>query len=150
MAIQAGRSDAEPARSLLDAFTAELRQRYEGLNWGNSPSATADEMAPPAGAFLLVALDGNPVACGGVKRLDPETAEIKRMFVAPAARGRGVARRLLAALEAAARELGYATVRLDTGAAQPDARHVYATSGYRPIPDYNGNPYAAFWFEKAL
>lgn len=90
------------------------------------------------------------MACGGIKRLGPRVAEIKRMYVAPAARSRGVARRLLATLEEAARGLGYATVRLDTGPAQPHARALYASAGYRTISDYNANPYAGWWGEKAL
>jgi GNAT superfamily N-acetyltransferase len=68
----------------------------------------------------------------------------------PHARSRGLARALLAALEAAARDLGYERVRLDTGARQPHARALYEAEGYRSIPDYNGNPYAAFWAEKRL
>jgi GNAT superfamily N-acetyltransferase len=90
------------------------------------------------------------VACGGVKRLDDATGEIKRMFVAPEARGRGVARALLAALEETARGLGYERVRLDTGAKQPHAQALYASAGYAAIPDYNRNAYASYWFEKEL
>ena len=94
--------------------------------------------------------DGRPVAGGGVKRLDDRACEIKRMYVAPDARGRGVARELLPALEALARDLGYAVARLDTGAKQPGARRMYEAAGYRPVSDYNSNPYAAFWGEKRL
>ena len=87
---------------------------------------------------------------GVVKRLDDETAEIKRMYVAPEGRSRGIARALLYALEAAARELGYRRVRLDTGADQPHAKALYLSVGYTEIPDYNGNPFASFWAEKEL
>jgi GNAT superfamily N-acetyltransferase len=72
------------------------------------------------------------------------------MYVAPDARGRGLGRALLAALEELGRDLGYAVARLDTGARQPGAQRMYERAGYASVPDYNGNPYAAFWGEKAL
>jgi GNAT superfamily N-acetyltransferase len=72
------------------------------------------------------------------------------MYVAPQARGQGVARVLLTALEDAARELGYAKVRLDTGPEQPHARRLYESAGYVEIADYNGNPHAGYWAEKPL
>ena len=93
---------------------------------------------------------GEPVAVGAVKRLDDGLCEIKRMYVAPEARGRGVARALLVALEDAARSLGYARARLDTGPSQPQAKALYLATGYTEIPDYNGNPDASFWAEKPL
>ena len=113
-------------------------------------TATPGERGPPGGAFVVGYEGGRPVAGGGVKRLADGVGEIKRMYVVPDARRRGHARRLLAGLEAAARELGYARVRLDTGARQPHARAFYERSGYAAIPDYNGNRYAAFWGEKRL
>jgi ribosomal protein S18 acetylase RimI-like enzyme len=68
----------------------------------------------------------------------------------PGARGRGLGRRLLRALEEAAAELGWHTVRLDTGDQQPDALALFRSAGYREIPDYNANPYASYWLEKRL
>jgi GNAT superfamily N-acetyltransferase len=85
-----------------------------------------------------------------VKELSHGTCEIKRMYVVPAARGRGVARALLAALEDAARALGYSRARLDTGPRQPHAERMYRESGYRPIANFNANPVASFFGEKAL
>ena len=72
------------------------------------------------------------------------------MYVVPEARGRGVARELLVALEELARDMGYAVARLDTGAKQPGAQRMYERAGYVPRSDYNGNPYASFWGEKRL
>ena len=95
-------------------------------------------------------LDGEPVTVGAVKRLEDAIAEIKRMYVAPQGRSRGVARALLLALESAACELGYSRVRLDTGTSQPHAKALYLSAGYREIEDYNDNPYASFWGEKVL
>jgi GNAT superfamily N-acetyltransferase len=90
------------------------------------------------------------VGCGGFKRLDERTAEIKRMYVSPRVRGHGLARRILVRLESGAKTAGYAVIRLDTGDKQPEALHLYRSAGYREIPDYNGNPAATYWFEKAL
>ena len=95
-------------------------------------------------------MDGEPAGCGGLKRLDAETGEVKRLYVAPEFRGRQLSRRLLAALEDGARELGYGLVRLDTGERQPEALALFRSSGYREIPDYNGNRWARYWFEKRL
>ena len=90
------------------------------------------------------------MGCGAVRRLDPDTAEIKRMWVDPGARGLGVGRSLLAALEAAAGELGCRAVRLDTAAPLIEALALYRAAGYVEIPAYNENPYAAHWLEKRL
>ena len=137
------------ARELVAAMSAEVGELYEpGLPKG--PSARPEELSPPHGGFVVLTEDGRPVAGGGIKRLDERACELKRMYVVPDARGRGVGRELLAALEALARDLGYAVARLDTGAKQPGARRMYEEAGYASVPDYNGNPYAAFWGEKRL
>lgn len=142
---------APPARDLLEAMIAELVPLYGRIDRPGMPVAGPEQFAPPGGTFLVGFDDGGrPVCGGGVKRLGPEVAEIKRMYVVPEVRGRGVARKLLAALEAAARDLGYQRVRLDTGPKQPEAEAMYRRAGYTPIPDYNGNPFASFFGEKAL
>ena len=137
-------------QDLLDGFRRELVKRYGHFDEAKSPSARPEDFSPPSGRFLVVYLDGRSVACGGVKRLDATTGEIKRMFVAPRARGRGISRVLLGALEDAARDLGYERVRLDTGAKQTEAIGLYESTDYTPIEDYNQNPYASLWYEKAL
>ena len=86
---------------------------------------------------------GEPVACGGLKALETRTAEIKRLYVRPDMRRRGLGRRLLDQLEGVARTQGYAAVRLDTGARQPNAVRLFKAAGYREIPDYNANPFAS-------
>ncbi len=91
-------------------------------------------MGPPEGAFLVAYEDGRPVGCGGLKRLDDGTAEIK-LYVVPEARSRGLGRSLLSALEEEARRLGYRRARLDTGARQPYARTLYGSAGYVAISD---------------
>ena len=142
---------AEPGLGLLADMVAEVRGMYAQANWDERGFAVEPEqLGPPEGAFLIVWEDGDAVACGGVKRWEGSTGEIKRMYVVPEARSRGHARRLLEALEAAARELGYARVRLDTGPRQPHALALYESAGFERIPDYNGNRRASYWLEKEL
>ena len=106
-----------PASELLAAMVSEMGELYGDIEGDHMPSAKPADFAPPAGAFLVGFHDGQPVCAGGIKRIAPDAAEIKRMYVVPAARRRGLARTLLRALEDAARERGYAWVRLDTVAA---------------------------------
>jgi GNAT superfamily N-acetyltransferase len=139
-----------PASDLLAAMVAEMNELYGNIEFPGMPSATPEDFAPPAGTFLVGFHDGEPVCAGGIKRIAPDAAEIKRMYVAPPARRRGVARTLLAALEEAARERGYAFVRLDTGPRQQHAMALYASAGYTEIDNFNANPIAAYWGEKRL
>lgn len=148
--IRAVRADQPPADALVAAMVAGGARLYGPLDERNAPSATPDELWAPDGTYLVVFADGTPVAGGGVKGLEPHVAEVKRMFVSEPARGRGHARRLLTALEDAARELGYTRLRLDTGPKQPVARALYERAGYRSIPAYNENPAASYWGEKRL
>jgi GNAT superfamily N-acetyltransferase len=138
-----------PASELLAAMEAEMLDLYADSMVAMPPAGPRD-FTPPAGTYLVGFVDGEPVCGGGLMRLPDGAAEIKRMYVVPAARRRGAARALLGALEARARELGYAIVRLDTGPRQPHAKALYAASGYAEIGNYNANPYAAYWGEKRL
>ena len=144
--------DAGEGGALAQAMRDEIAVMYDGLELdGDSmPRAGPSELSPPHGAFLVGSSAGKPVCCGGVKRLDHRICEIKKMYVIPEQRGRGVARALLHALEAKARELGYTTARLDTGPKQLNARGLYEAEGYAEIDDFNGNPVAVFWGEKPL
>jgi GNAT superfamily N-acetyltransferase len=135
-----------PASELLAAMVQEMNELYGAP----PPAATAADFAPPDGAFVVGFDDDEPVCGGGLKRLPDGAAEIKRMYVVPAARRRGLARALLGALEDTARALGYEVVRLDTGPRQPYAQALYEASGYVPIGNFNANPLAAFWGEKRL
>ena len=137
------------ALELVAAMVDEVGELYEpGLPLGSS--ASPFELSPPGGGFVVLWEGDRAVAGGGVKRLDERACEIKRMYVAPDARGRGAGRLLLEALEDLARDLGYVIARLDTGVHQPGARRMYERSGYAAVPDYNGNPYASYWGEKRL
>ena len=105
-------------------------------------------MTPPSGTFLVGWLEEIPVACGGVKRLEDDLAELKRFYVIPTARSKGLSIELMSALEDAARQLGYTRLRMDTGS--PKSAAVGMSLGYVEIADYNGNPNAIFWGEKDL
>jgi GNAT superfamily N-acetyltransferase len=145
--------DAEPGASLVAAMRTEIEALYDDLDMDapDMPAAGPGELGPPRGTFL-VGYDGAgaAVCCGGVKGLEEGACELKRMYVRPEDRGRGVGRELLAALEQAARDLGYRVARLDTGDRQPAAEGLYRDAGYRPIGNFNANPIASFFGEKAL
>lgn len=140
------------ARACVAAYVRELGLRFEeGFDPGNgNPTPDDEALTPPAGCFLVARLDGRAVGCGALRRLAPGVGEIKRMWVAPEARGLGLSRRLLGALEDQARGLGLSRVRLDTNRSLSEAQSLYRSAGYREIARFNDNPYADFWFEKAL
>src|SRR5438132_10002557 len=124
------------AQELLAAFTAEIVRLYPTWSPDIGPSANHQDFEPPGGSFVVAYADDRPVACGGLKRLDGRSAEIKRLFVAPDMRGRGFGRRVLERLEELARRAGYAVVRLDTGDRQPGAVALFAAAEYGEIADY--------------
>lgn len=108
------------------------------------------DLVPPNGVLLLARVDGEPAGLGGVRHLDTEVAEVKSMYVAPAFRGRGLGRRILARLDEIAIEHGCHAVRLDTSDYLTPAVGLYRSAGYREVPAYNENPKADLWFERAL
>lgn len=108
------------------------------------------DLVPPNGVFLLALTDGEPAGLGGVRFLDTEIAEVKSMYVAPAHRGTGLGRRILARLDEIALEHGCRAVRLDTSDYLTPAVGLYLSAGYREVPAYNENPKADLWFERSL
>jgi len=139
------------ARACIDAYLRELDGRFEsGFDATLGPSADPQELVPPSGVLLLARLDENALGCGALKVLGEGIGEIKRMWVAPDARGLGIAQRMLDALEAQARAMSLHTLRLDTNRTLLEARALYVRNGYVEIPRYNENPYADYWFEKKL
>ncbi|MDX6717733.1 MAG: hypothetical protein QOH30_4291 [Baekduia sp.] len=143
-------SDTRASEELQRAYFADIARRYPGWSPDLIPSADPAEVAPPVGAWVVAYLGDAPVGCGGVKRLDDSTVELKRIYLAESARGHGLGRRLLRELEEHARALGYERVRLDTGDLQPEALGLFHSAGYSEIPDYNGNTWATYWMEKLL
>jgi len=150
--FRAANVDAGAGGELAQAMREEIAEMYDGLELDgpSMPKAGAEELSPPGGAFIVGRQDGEPVCCGGVKRLTDEICEIKKMYVVPAARGQGLARTLLHELERTALGLGYPVARLDTGPKQVHAQSLYRSEGYDEIEDFNGNPVAVFWGEKRL
>ncbi len=139
------------ARSCLRAYVSELAQRFDsGFDPARSISADDEELTAPAGLLLVATLHGEPAGCGAVKFHPGAPAEIKRMWVAPAMRGLGLGRRLLAGLEAHAAAGGAHTLRLETNRTLGEAIGLYRAAGYREVAAFNNEPYAHHWFEKTL
>jgi putative acetyltransferase len=133
---------SEVAQQLIRSLNAELSARYpeEGATHFR---LQADEVAEGRGAFLVAYLASTPVGCGAVRVIGEAVAEIKRMYVSPAVRGRGVGLAVLVALEAEARRLGIRRLVLETGVRQHEALALYQRVGYSPIPpfgEYLGSP----------
>ncbi|MGI8428019.1 MAG: GNAT family N-acetyltransferase [Solirubrobacteraceae bacterium] len=150
--FQKSRVDAGPGGALVGAMRKEVADVYAGLelDGANMPKAGPVELGPPGGALIVGWCDNEPICCGGFKKLSDGGCEIKRMFVLPTMRGRGVARVLLRELERRARQHGYTVARLDTGPLQPHARSLYESEGYKPVANFNANPVATFFGEKSL
>ena len=142
-------SDPE-VRALYDAFIREADGPLEIDLEAEIAKGPPAELVPPTGVLLLVRVDGAAAGIGGVRHLDTDVAEVKSMYLAPAFRGRGLARSLLSELEGIAARHGCAAVRLDTSDYLSGAISLYRAAGYREVPDYNGNPKASLWFERRL
>lgn len=123
------------ARSLIAALNAELLARYpeEGATHFRLDE---EEVAPGRGSFVIAWRGEAAVGCGAVRRLDPATAEVKRMYVVPRARGTRIGARILAALEREARALGVTRLVLETGARQPEALALYRRAGFVEVPRF--------------
>ena len=150
--IEPAAIDSPPVTTLILALNAELDARYpeEGANHFR---LDPDEVAPGRGAFLVAYVDGVAAGCGAVRVNEPGTAEIKRMYVLPAHRGRGIAGKILAELEDHARTLGVRQLVLETGARQPESIAVYSRAGFVEIPlfgEYLNSPLTSLCMGKKL
>jgi GNAT superfamily N-acetyltransferase len=124
---------ADASRDLIGALNAELSAIYPEAG-ATHFRLDGEEVTGGRGAFLIVYQEGTPVGCGALRLLDPQTGELKRMYIAPAVRGKGLGRRLVAALEAEARALGVRRLVLETGVRQAAALALYRATGFQPIP----------------
>jgi DNA-binding MarR family transcriptional regulator/GNAT superfamily N-acetyltransferase len=139
------------SRYCLAEYVAELNRRSErGFDPSVGATALPHEVRPPAGRFFVAYLHGEAIGCGAVKHHGGAPAEIKRMWIAPAARGLGLGRRLLAELEACALTGGARTARIETSAALTEALALYRSTGWVEVPPFNDEPFADHWFEKTL
>ena len=130
------------AAALISALNAELASGYPEPG-ANHFRLDATEVAPGAGCFLVVRWRGSPVGCGALRRLSPnehefgpDVGELKRMYVAPEVRGRGIGRALLMRLEGEARALGLTRLVLETGTRQTEALALYRSAGFTEIAPY--------------
>jgi DNA-binding MarR family transcriptional regulator/GNAT superfamily N-acetyltransferase len=141
----------DDARFCMESYFAELDSRFEdGFEQGLSTSVDYTEFAEPTGLLLTARLGDDPIGCGALKFHDGEPPDIKRMWIAPSARGLGVGRRLLGALEQQAAQRGAAVVQLETNRSLDEAIALYRSSGYVEVPAFNNEYYADHWFQKSL
>jgi DNA-binding MarR family transcriptional regulator/GNAT superfamily N-acetyltransferase len=139
------------AQYCLAEYVAELNRRSDrGFDPSAGATALPHEVRPPAGQFFVAYLHGEPVGCGAVKHHEGAPAELKRMWIAPAARGLGLGRRLLETLEACAAAGGARVAHIETGAVLTEALALYRSAGWVEVPAFNDEPYADHWLEKAL
>lgn len=143
---------AEVSRALIRSLNEELSRMYPEAG-ATHFSLDPEEVSDGRGAFLIVCRAGTPVGCGALRLLDAETAELKRMYVMPAARGTGLGKRLVTALETEARALGVRRLVLETGVRQAAALALYQATGFHPIPlygEYSLSPETSVCLGKAL
>ncbi len=153
-ARRAGRDGSAAAKQHAIAcgeYYSELGRRFkQGFDVSLSRDPDAKDMRRPRGTFIVAMSDTLPIGCVGLKGTDHGYAEIKRLWVAPAARGLRLGRRLMDAAENAARDLGITLLRLDTNSALAEAGQLYRTTGWREIPRFNDDPYPDLFFEKHI
>jgi DNA-binding MarR family transcriptional regulator/GNAT superfamily N-acetyltransferase len=139
------------AQYCLAEYVAELNRRSErGFDPSVGATALPHEVRSPAGEFFVAYLHGEAVGCGAVKHHIGAPAEIKRMWIAPRARGLGLGRRLLEKLEACALAGGARVAHIETSAVLVEALSLYRSTGWADVPAFNDEPFADHWFEKAL
>lgn len=151
LVIEPADPNGAEARWCLARYYEELASRFEsGFDAANSTVADPSAFSPPHGLFLVGTIDGRPVACGALKLMGGGVAYLKRMWVDGSARGLGLGRRLLAALERASADLGCGVIQLETNRALSEAIALYRSAGYREVAPFNDEVYAHHWFEKRL
>jgi DNA-binding MarR family transcriptional regulator/GNAT superfamily N-acetyltransferase len=143
--------ESPAAAYCLGEYYAEIGRRFEdGFDHTISLAATPEQLRPPAGLFVVAFLHAEPVGSGALKFHGRRPAELKRMWVAPEARGLGLGRRLLLELERLAADHGVRTLRLETNRSLVEAIALYRSSGWREVDAFNDERYAHHWFEKRL
>jgi DNA-binding MarR family transcriptional regulator/GNAT superfamily N-acetyltransferase len=142
---------SQDARWCIEQYFTELGKRFEtGFDPTLGITAHAHELKPPVGLLLVARLRAEPVGCGALKFHENTVGELKRMWVARRARGLGLGRRLLEALQHEAREAGMTVIHLETNRSLNEAIQMYRECGYQEVDAFNDEPYAHHWFEKRL
>ena len=134
--------EVEVVRELFREYAASLAFPLDFQGFDRELAELPGEYAPPRGALLVAAVDGTAAGCVGLRPLDEETAELKRLYVRPGYRGLGLGRRLTEEILGFARADGYRRVRLDTVPGMDAAQALYRELGFREIPAYRPNPIA--------
>ncbi|WP_367129859.1 GNAT family N-acetyltransferase [Saccharothrix sp. HUAS TT1] len=150
--VQPERLDSPVAAAIVRTYLADIIGRYYGrpATRAEIDLAIAEDPTDDLARFFVGRWGGEVRGCVGFRLVAPRTAELKRVFVAPAARGTGGGAALLAAVEEAAVSLGVAAIRLDTRTDLVEARALYARHGYREVPAFSDDRYAEHWLEKRL
>ncbi|MDC0768243.1 GNAT family N-acetyltransferase [Streptomyces sp. HD] len=152
--------DSPAATALWRAYYTEVSDRYYLRHEGRRTdpaeldrevaAQTWDELRPPKGELLVARYSGEPAGTAGVRLLDAETAELKRVFVHESLRGKGGGQVLVRAAEDSARAFGAARLILDTRHDLVEARALYTRLGYEETAPHNDEVYAEHWFSKTL
>jgi putative acetyltransferase len=133
-------ADFATARALFQEYADWLGIDLSYQDFDRELAELPGAYAPPAGRLLLGEIDGAAAGCVALRPLEPGIGEVKRLYLRPAYRGRGLGRRLAETVVAEARAVGYRTLRLDTLARLTEANALYGSLGFRPIPPYYHNP----------
>ena len=132
--------DWRQARQLIEEYAASLNLDLSFQNFAHELEHLTSEYAPPTGAFLLAEENDVYVGCIGVRQSSHGVGEIKRLYVVPTARGRGVGRLLAEGILATAKQLGYTRLLLDTLPSMREAQSLYVSLGFKPTAAYRFNP----------
>jgi len=143
--------DIETVRALFDEYAAELGVDLSFQGFEAERDALPGDYVPPRGRLLLAETPGAAAGCVALRPLDAHTAEMKRLYLRPSARGTGLGRRLALAIIAEARDAGYERLRLDTLPSMDAAIAMYRALGFREIAPYRHNPVPrALFLEREL
>ena len=154
--VTAARPGSPEGRAVLTAYFRDIVGRAYGRAATRDEVEAAmredpsDDLRPPGGLLLIARQDGAVVGCVGLRLVSAELGEVMRVYVEPAARGRGIGAALMRAVEGEARSRALTRLRLDTRSDLAEARRLYPRNGYREVPPFNDGRWADHWYEKPL